>query len=105
MYNVMSFQAIVYALIKKKSYGRKRAWEIFHKGVRLTKREKLHIHNELIEGAKNISDEDRELYEERYRDRMRAILGPEADDLIDYQQEAAKQLKGAAIPQRFKLNR
>ncbi|XP_052101172.1 uncharacterized protein LOC127735131 isoform X2 [Mytilus californianus] len=42
-------EAVVYALIKTKSYGRKKAWEQFNKGVYMTKRERERQHQSLME--------------------------------------------------------
>ncbi|XP_067664340.1 PWWP domain-containing DNA repair factor 3B-like [Haliotis asinina] len=63
-------EAVVYSMIKRRSYGRSRAWEAFNKGCRLFKMEQRQIHQHLIETASNISPADARLYNERLQERM-----------------------------------
>ncbi|XP_046583869.1 uncharacterized protein LOC124291011 [Haliotis rubra] len=63
-------EAVVYSMIKRRSYGRSRAWEAFSKGCRLFKMEQRQIHQHLIETAGNISPADARLYNERLQERM-----------------------------------
>ncbi|KAK3098102.1 hypothetical protein FSP39_016120, partial [Pinctada imbricata] len=73
---------VIYALMKRKGYTRSRAEAMFSKNVSMTKKEMMRMHNSLIEGAKNISEEDKKLYEEKSEDRIRAMMGDNAEDIV-----------------------
>ena len=47
------------------------AWEIFNAGPELTPEEQQLHHQEIIATEKNISDEDRQSYMEKMKDRLR----------------------------------
>ncbi|XP_046336530.2 uncharacterized protein LOC124118461 isoform X2 [Haliotis rufescens] len=67
-------EAVVYSMIKRRSYGRSRAWEAFNKGCRLFKMEQRQIHQHLIETARNISPADARLYNERLQERIQLTM-------------------------------
>lgn len=69
----LSWQGIVFGLIKLRKYSRKKAWEQFEKGVYMTKREKAEIHQSILDSAKRVSAEDIQRYEENLQRRMELI--------------------------------